>query len=324
MTDPPSPTGPPDPTDELRQALVRVAPQLAELPLPGGGATPQRLAGLAAVARHHLPLARLAEAHADGLAIVAEAGRAPAAGARYGVWAARTAEQVVRATRQGDGWRLRGTKPWCSGVGLVTHALVTAESDEGPLLFELELTGDGATVIDRPWRAAAFADTNTVTLGLDVHLPARARIGEPGWYLARPGFWHGAVGVAACWAGGLAGLAERAGTWWRRDPHADAHRAAVDARVWEVEALLDAAGRELDRAPHEASVVQRTALRLRHLVDVAVDDAVRHVRRGCGPAPFAFDPAADHVAALELYVRQCHAERDLGALAELLPREGRG
>ena len=134
--------------------------------------------------------------------------------------------------------------------------------------------------------------------------------------------WHGAVGVAACWAGGLRGLADRAQGWWRRGPHADAHRAAVDARAWEVEALLDAAGRELDRAPADVEVGHRTALRVRHLVDVAVEDAVRHVRRGCGPAPFAFDPATDHVAALELYTRQSHAERDLEALAELLSRTG--
>lgn len=137
---------------------------------------------------------------------------------------------------------------------------------------------------------------------------------------SRPGFWHGAVGVAACWAGGLRGLATRAEAWWRRGPHADAHRGAVDARAWEVEALLDAAGRDLDRAPGDAGVAHRTALRVRHLVDVAVEDAVRHVRRGCGPAPFAFDPATDHVAALELYVRQSHAERDLEALAGSLPR----
>lgn len=318
-TDPSAAAGaPPSDASGLRGPLAALTGQLAQLPLPAAGDTPDRLAALAALASRDLSLARLAEAHADAVAILAEAGRRPVPDGRYGVWAARTAEQLVTATVDGDGWRLVGTKPWCSGVGAVTHALLTAESDRGPLLFELAVTGPGVTVVDRPWQTSALGDTGTVTLGLDLRLPDHARLGGPGWYLDRPGFWHGAVGVAACWAGGLQGVAERATSWWRSGPHAAAHRAAVDARAWEVAALLDAAGRELDRAPDDVAAGHRTALRLRHLVDVAVDDAIRHVRRGCGPAPLAHDPAAGQLAALELYVRQCHAERDLESLAGLL------
>jgi hypothetical protein len=59
------------------------------LPLPGGGRTRERWAVLADLAGEDLSLARLAEGHADALAILAELGHAaPPAGSRWGVWAA--------------------------------------------------------------------------------------------------------------------------------------------------------------------------------------------------------------------------------------------
>jgi hypothetical protein len=39
------------------------------------------------------------------------------------------------------------------------------------------------------------------------------------WYLTRPGFWHGALGPAACWAGGAIGLIDAVCTLNKRDPH---------------------------------------------------------------------------------------------------------
>jgi hypothetical protein len=55
------------------------------LPLPGGGRTRERWAVLADLAGEDLSLARLAEGHADALAILAELGHAaPPAGSRWG------------------------------------------------------------------------------------------------------------------------------------------------------------------------------------------------------------------------------------------------
>ena len=56
-----------------------------DLPLPGGGRTGERWAVLAELAGEDLSLARLAEGHADALAILAELGAgAPAPGSRWG------------------------------------------------------------------------------------------------------------------------------------------------------------------------------------------------------------------------------------------------
>ena len=59
-----------------------------ELPIPGAGDTAGRFDALMADTRHDVALGRLVEAHADAVAILAEAGRPARPGALYGVWAA--------------------------------------------------------------------------------------------------------------------------------------------------------------------------------------------------------------------------------------------
>ena len=76
----------PDVTARFRAALASVSP----LPLPAHGATPDRFARLARVARDDLAVARLVEGDADARAILAECGRVPDDDATYGVWAARS------------------------------------------------------------------------------------------------------------------------------------------------------------------------------------------------------------------------------------------
>ncbi|MFC7571895.1 hypothetical protein ACFQX8_05215 [Klenkia terrae] len=78
------------------ESIARTAAALTRLlddgwspPLPGAGRTAQRWAALRDLGERDLPLARLAEGHADAVAILAELGcPAPAAGERLGVWAA--------------------------------------------------------------------------------------------------------------------------------------------------------------------------------------------------------------------------------------------
>jgi hypothetical protein len=56
------------------------------LPLPAKGKTPLRHRRLMEVGREDVSVAKLAEAHWDALAILAEAGREPEPNAIYGVW----------------------------------------------------------------------------------------------------------------------------------------------------------------------------------------------------------------------------------------------
>ena len=115
-----------------------------------------------------------------------------------GVWAANPPAAPLTATRADGGWVLDGTKPWCSGAGTCDHALVTARTDDGYRLFAVDL--EGATPVDGSWPSAALAGSDSRSVRFDRH-PAEP-VGGPEEYLDRPGFWHGAVGVAAVWVGG--------------------------------------------------------------------------------------------------------------------------
>ena len=134
-------------------------------------------------------------------------------------------------------------------------------------------------------------------------------IGEPGWYLERPGFWHGACGPAACWAGGAAGLVDYA----ERQSRYDSHTITISVRCTLLSgqpAYLDSAGNQIDVCParQENSIIR--ALTVRHLVEQACTDVLRRLPRAYGPYPLAMDEdIARRYQELDLYLRQSHAER---------------
>src|SRR6201999_689059 len=148
-----------------------------DVPLPGSGFTRERWAAFADLAEEDLSLARLGEGHADAVAILAELdGPPPHPGSRWGVWAANPPGPNVTASRRGSTWWLNGTKQYCSGARVCTHALVTANA------------GDVAGLEPREgsWPATGMAGSDT----LDVGFPrvAAEPVGPPGGYTSRPGF----------------------------------------------------------------------------------------------------------------------------------------
>lgn len=292
----------------------------APWPVPGGGETWRRWQLLAAVAADDLPLAKLVEPHYDAAAILHEL-RAdpPVPGDVWGVWAAEPPFAVLTATRGPQGWRLSGSKSFCSGARLVTHALVTAEAPDGPRLFAIDLAADSINDGAGPaWTGSGMsrADTRTLDLADVVADP----VGGPGDYVDRPGFWMGAIGVAACWWGGARGVAS---ALEQRSSRLDAHGLA---HLGAVRSALDAAGLALEAAAVRldgGDVSERLALSLRaHVADV-VETTISHVGRALGPGPLAFDARhAEHVADLQVFVRQHHAERDLERLGTLAAAGG--
>jgi alkylation response protein AidB-like acyl-CoA dehydrogenase len=298
----------------------------APWPLPGAGDTWRRWQLLAAVAADDLPLAKLVEPHYDAVAILHELhATPPAPGEVWGVWAAEPPFAVLTAEEGEQGWRLSGSKAFCSGATVVTHALVTATAADGPRLFAIDLAADGIRAGAGPaWVGAGMRRADTGTLDL-VDVEAEP-IGGPGDYVDRPGFWMGAIGVAACWWGGARGVADvleqRASDL---DPHALAHLGAVRSRLDVTGLALEAAAARLDRCDDRSSA-ERLALSVRAQVADAAAVTISHVGRALGPAPLAFDARhAEQVADLEVFVRQHHAERDLarlGALAGVRPDPG--
>jgi alkylation response protein AidB-like acyl-CoA dehydrogenase len=289
-----------------------------ELPRPGSGATPERHRALATLARQDLSLARIAEAHADARAILAEGGGEPRPGlALYGVWAADGPQSRVTAQRCAGYWRLEGLKQYCSGATFLDAALVTAHVGDEVWLFDVELAASGVEVQPSTWATPALGDTATCPVAFHaVSIPDERRIGTANWYLERPGFWHGAVGPAACWAGGALFLLDALRRPKRSDPHALAHWGALEAAGWGMTALLDQAGQEIDADPlDQGSTARRRALMLRHLIERGCTEVLDRFGRATGPALLAFDAGvARQYAGLSLYVRQCHAERDLAVI----------
>ena len=299
-----------------------------DLPLPGAGDTRSRWRALTGFAERDLALARLAEGHTDALAILAELEAlgggpvpAPEPGSRWGVWAAEPPGATLKAMLNTDGsWRLSGTKAYCSGARVCTHALVTVRDGDRRLLFAIAV-GPGIVPVPDSWPVAGMNASDTLDLDFD-DVPATL-IGESGAYLNRPGFQHGGIGVAACWYGGAkavaATLLSAAGAHGP-EPHTLAHLGAVDARLQAVSALLDRAARELDADPTDKQ--GGAALRSKR-VRAATEDAamavLHHTGRALGAGPLGHDrDHARRVTDLTVYLRQYHGERDLAGLGAAL------
>lgn len=314
----------PDLSGEAELAAARfleVLPTL-DLPLPGSGLTWERWRALAEIARRDLCVARLAEGHTDAVAILSELdGPRPVAGSRWAVWAAEPPSPVVEAEQTTDGWRLTGTKPWCSGAHVSTHALVTARVGDRSSLFAVDLTAVRTAPVEDGWPAVGMAGSDSGPVRF--HAAPAVRVGDTGQYVDRPGFWHGAIGVAACWYGGALGVADtllRQARTGRADPHALAHLGAVDAVLHAARATLIDAALEIDTDPEDlAGTGQLRAMRVRAVVEAACDDVLRRVGRATGAGPHGRDADfSRRIADLTVFLRQSHAERDLAGLGALL------
>jgi hypothetical protein len=295
------------------------------LPLPGGGRTRERWAALAQLAEEDLSLARLAEGHTDALAILAELGAltVPPPGSRWGVWAAQPPGPGLTASKTARGWRLDGTKQYCSGARSVTDVLVTATAPDGSRLFAASTRG--LSPVPGTWPATGMAASDTLNVDF-ADVPAEP-VGSPGRYTNRPGFAHGGAGVAACWYGGARGVGQKLlATATGRDPgpHALAHLGAVDIALCTARAALDAAAAGIDADPDDRENGGRLrALRVRALVEATATEVMHRVGRALGAGPLGHDEAhSRRVADLTVYLRQHHAERDLAELGGLVAAGG--
>lgn len=298
-----------------------VAAGLDRLPLPGQGRTLARWQQLACVAAHDLSLAKLYEGHTDALAIQAELGvPVVTAGTRWGTWCAEPPMARLHMERDGDGLRLHGTKAWCSGAAQLTHAVVSGWNAQGePCLARVVLDQPGISLNEEHWQAVGMR----ATASADIHFDgARALpLGRPGDYTARPGFWQGGAGIAACWWGGAQAIAHMArdamGT--RDEPHARAHLGQIDVALSQSAALLRECAAWIDTHP-KADAHQQT-LRVRLACEAAAEAVMRHATRALGAGPLCRHARfAQALADLPVFLRQSHAERDLAALGTEVAR----
>ncbi len=276
--------------------------------LPGSGGTADYLSVLATVAAADLTVARVVEPHLDALAILDQAGVDPGSGV-YGVYAAeRPGVEPVQALSGA----LTGTKPWCSLAGTLDRALVTATEEGERRLFDIDLHDPGACAIAGSWVSRGLTAVDSGDLRLD-GVPASA-VGDPGWYLSRPGFAWGGIGVAACWFGGAVALATallRSAERRKPDQLALAAIGEADRLLWAARSVLEGAAARVDRGQASGIAGALLADRVRGVVADAAERIVVLVGHALGPAPLTFDEEhARRVADLTVYLRQHHAARD--------------
>lgn len=312
------------PAQRIAFALQLAADLSATIPEPGTGDTLQLWDVLARLAAYDLSIARTLEPHFDALSILAQADLSPRdlgtdTRSTWGVFAAEGPAGRLTARETSTGWIVDGVKPWCSLAGQLSHALVTAwTSKTTRRLFAVSL---GLDVVPQ---ASAWASRGLVEIPsapAQFSTVAATPVGDDGWYLVRPGFWWGGIGVAACWYGGAAAVAGRLlPRPGGRAPDLIAHRdlGHVDVLLHAARTALCQAAEQVDD-PEARAGDEVLARRVRGLVRGVADDVLLTTARSTGPAPLTFEDAhARRVADLSVYVRQDHGDRDLAELGSHL------
>lgn len=337
------------------------------VPGPGLGRTLELWETLASTAALDVGVARILEPHLDALSILDQAPSGTDLGpvdgdgsSSWGVFAAEGPGARLEARPVGDGWELDGVKPWCSLAADLSHALVTAWTPSGRRLFAVSLRADGVDPAAGPWVSRGLQQVVSAPVAFS---GVRAvPVGDDGWYLTRPGFAWGGLGVAAAWWGGAVGVArDLYDALGEREPDqiAQAHLGAVDTTLRAARATLLDASITLDASeaqaqaqasgaagaqavlvdvdgppavdPHGSSSRQHTpvqtpsilARRVRGAVARSVEEVLARSAHARGPGPLTSDERhARRVADLAVYVRQHHAERDDAALGKALLAAG--
>lgn len=294
--------------------LVRGSQQV---PFPAAGETLKRWQILSLVSARNLSLGKLFESHLDALAILHELHMTANPHRLWAVWAAEGGPQPLQLEQD----KLTGIKPWCSAACWVEAALLTCrDRDQRSRLLVLDMQQPGIRQHYTAWHAVGMQQTSTAQLEFDqVQVE---KVAAPNTYLDRPGFWHGAAGVAACWYGATTALAEYLKQALSHRPHpykamylGDISREllATRAMFWQLAGLID-------RQPEQSHELQIRALRAQ--AEASALNVLTAVGKALGAAPYCENPHFSRLAAdLPVFIRQSHAAFDLERIGELSVQE---
>ena len=272
------------------------------------------LRALYATGRRDLPLGRLLEGHVDASQIVARYGTPAqvaalderlAAGALMGVW---NADLPGGSLTVSDG-KLTGGKAYASGAGVLTHALVTAATPDGPQLLLLDLARTQPTIDRSWWRMTGMQRSETHLVSwTDQPVAPGDIIGRPGDYVREPWFSGGALRFVAVHAGGVAALLDHARdhltkTGRADDPHQTARLALLFTLAQgAADAVAGVAMHWFDQ-PDDTRLPRVAAARLT-VADLA-DRAMSVAREAVGLQGLFLDhPLATTLTDLAVYLRQ--------------------
>jgi alkylation response protein AidB-like acyl-CoA dehydrogenase len=182
-----------------------------------GNATPalaKLRAFLSSLGKANLSLARLYEGHYNALFLVCRYGSAQQKanalrdarlGHMFGVWNADRPGGLT-LTRVEDRWRVRGGKRFCSGAGLLSRPLVTAQDGDRRLLVLLDASQ--YRPVSGTWQAAGMIASSSLEVDIDTVVDDSAIIGDADDYYRQPEFSAGAWRFLACQLGAIDALVD--------------------------------------------------------------------------------------------------------------------
>ncbi|BAM04018.1 acyl-CoA dehydrogenase family protein [Phycisphaera mikurensis] len=324
-------------------ALRRAGWLAAPLPAADGGlgwgtepaGTPGCFTALRQLGRVSLPVARIFEGHVNAVALVALYGAdtlrgnafdAIRGGGCFGVWGADAPGDAVTLRGEGEALRLAGAKDYASGLGLLSHAVVSARVEAGTQLL-LVPVGDAARGRGDTWRLAGMRATRSGRYRFDgVDPGADAELGGPDDWFREPHFEGGVWRYCAAHLGAAERLfAEMRDALAARDRAGDPHqqvrlvRAAVaveSARLW-----IERAARRVQAADAHADAAA-VSLLAREVTQDACRDVVRIVEEALGLAAHAWGPIERTRRDLAAFVCQAAPDDKRARAAEALVARG--
>lgn len=305
--------------NKLRVSLLYQLINVAKnLPHPASGHTYQRWQLFGQIAGVDLSLAKLFESHCDALSILNELGyQQEIDNKTWAVWAADGGTAPLQVTND----LCNGIKPWCSGAEFIQKALMSYKDQQGQAqLCIADLSHPSITTDLNHWQAVGMHATQTAQVTFK-NTPVQS-VGEPNSYLKRPGFWHGAAGVAACWYGAAVRLASflQESCQANPNPYKKLYLGEVAQQLEITKHYFQYVAELIDHKPtlsHEWEVRI-----LRAQTEQCCLSVIERVGKALGARPFCEDATfAQLMADLPVFIRQSHAAFDYEQIAELCVSE---
>jgi alkylation response protein AidB-like acyl-CoA dehydrogenase len=244
-------------------------------------------------------------------------------GGLLGVWGANGQPSVGAQRLTEGGYRLSGAKIFCSGLGLVRCALVSATLEERTALFAVSVD-DLSRMDETQWDVSGMRATRSGGYDFEgVVLPADALVGPLDSYFREPHFLGGMYRFCAVQVGGLEALLDAMIDACRR--RGQAGNPLVQYRVGAVAAAATtAAGATAElarsifdaRPPHD---IARKAVLTREGVERCIVEALKTVERGLGTEAHRERTRLSMLRRdLSFYIRQAAVDERLTAVGRAL------
>lgn len=273
----------------------------------------------------HVNVLRLLDDHGDA----AQRARAEGAGL-LAIWGADDPAAPVLL----EGGRLSGRKLYCSGATSVGAALVTARTQEGPVLVWVE--PEAARFTDGPaWPIGGMRASESRACALDgLQVRPQDVVGGPGDYLAQPAFSGGIWRILALQLGALRRLDEalrahllahdRAGHPAQRARLMENALDLESTRLWTLAAAEAVeAGQDTDAALARVGLAREVTTR-------AAEGVLARIRRGIGLPGSVMDatpggaPVERLARDLDSFLRQPGPDAALDRATDILIARGAG